>query len=290
MANQSQDQPAAQRQPVSFGSRLVRLYQKIREPLAYILVILVAIGGLFQERALQYTAMFMLGTMLVRLLVGTHRRIDRVERKIERLPVGKRYYKNLSEASAVLVESARAAWKQDGYVSIKYIGMTMFNAWNSLEDALEQMIGTGIREVEVHVAMSGSAWLDKSRIRDTWTGRSADVNCEKIEVSAQRGWKVKVSRYNFMPCLHGCLINERYLLLGIARWEDQGMKAGDRMFEYLVGVDDHVALEKIDVFKSWFERCSGEADFIMTPHGVPENQPTSGATSPTNQALVSPGK
>lgn len=173
-----------------------------------------------------------------------------------------RSFQSLVDAKPKLLELCRECSAIDGKIELKYIGMTMFNAWGPLLAILDNLRTSDTTNVSLSVAMLNGEWLRNNRIRETWTPEQANNFAEQISAYVVRshtelvsnGWEVTVHRYSHMPCLHGVLLNDKYLLSGLCRWEAREMFAGDRSFD-LVSVDEDRGRERVDVFRGWFEYC-----------------------------------
>jgi len=147
--------------------------------------------------------------------------------------------------------------------------MTMFNVWNTMEGVFEDLSRDAVKEVKFDVAMSASEWLDANRINDGWTGAAANSVRDKMRAfekwkqtsdAGKIGWEFDIRRYGHMPAVHGGLINDKYLFLGIARWEHGNLKAGDRPYEVHTMRDGEFANDRIRVFRDWFDYCFKEPD------------------------------
>ena len=172
-----------------------------------------------------------------------------------------RSFQNLVDATPKLLELCRECIAVDGKIELKHIGMTMFNAWGPLLAILDNLRTGGASNVSLSVAMLGSQWLRTNRIRSTWTPEQADNFAQQISAYveshqglASNGWEIAVRRYAHMPCLHGVLLNDRYLLSGLSRWEGGEMFAGDRSFD-LPSVEEDRGRDRGAIFRGWFDYC-----------------------------------
>ena len=208
------------------------------------------------------TSLAILLGILVRILFEVHAHTER-----QGTPVR---YKNITAAAEKIEACLRTAQKHDGSIRIRWLGMTMFNVWGTIEGIFDTLARERGFKLSFDVAMLDAKWLVNNRINPNWTGKSADQNACKIrnysainhQLLAGQNWEFKIHRYSHMPAVHGGLINERYLFLGIARWEEGTMKAGDRTYYYFAARDGEEASELIDVFKSWFHYCfDGKPDW-----------------------------
>ncbi len=174
-----------------------------------------------------------------------------------------RSFQNLVDAKPKLLELCRECAAADGKIDLKYIGMTMFNAWGPLLAILDNLRTSDTSNVSLSVAMLDADWLRSYRIRGSWTPEQADNLAHQISTYveghpeiASNGWAVTVQRYAHMPCLHGVLLNDKFLLSGLCRWEGGEMFAGDRSFD-LTSMDEDRGADRIEVFRGWFSYCFG---------------------------------
>lgn len=235
------------------GTWIVKAYKVVREPVCYLLVVITLIASILQNQKVLLTSLAILLGILVRILFEVHQYTERRGAAPVR-------YKNISIAAEKIEACLRLAQKQDGFIRIQWLGMTMFNVWSTMEGIFDALARERCCTLFFDVAMLDAAWLNANHINANWTGTSAEEHACRIQnyrvinhqLLAGQNWDFKIRRYSHMPAVHGGLINERYLFLGIARWEEQTMKAGDRTYYYFAARDGEEAQELIDVFKSWF--------------------------------------
>ncbi len=164
------------------------------------------------------------------------------------------------EAAQEIEERLRECLQRDDTVFIRWLGMSMFNAWNTLSTELEKVLPESCAsKVYVQIAMLDSNWKDFPSINPVWAGQ-ADTVCRQIETFQDRpfmqkkGYTVEVRRYNHMPCVHGLLINEQYVIMGNCSWEHGVMYAGTKWYE-LFDAADIYGRSRISLFKGWFDYC-----------------------------------
>lgn len=244
------------------GTWIVKAYKVVREPVCYLLVVITLVASILQDQKILLTSVAILLGILVRILFEVHAHTERRGAPVR--------YRNISEAHDKIEACLRAAQKQDRSIRIQWLGMTMSNVWGAIEGIFDTLAHERGFKLLFDVAMSDAAWLDNNPINISWTGECADQNARKIlnfrainrQLLAGQNWDFKIRRYSHMPAVHGGLINERYLFLGVARWEEGTMKAGDRTYYYFAARDGEEASELIDVFKSWFHYCfDGKPDW-----------------------------
>lgn len=167
----------------------------------------------------------------------------------------------LVDAKPRLLELSRACIAEDAKLEIKYIGMTMFNAWNTLLSVLDNLRTTDTNNVSLRVAMLDPDWLRHNVVRKSWTPDQANGLAQQIASYLtqhphlkDRGWSVAVRHYAHMPCLHGTLLNDKYLFWGLCRWQKQEMYAGDRSYDLSFSSEDR-GRDRVDVFRGWFDHC-----------------------------------
>jgi hypothetical protein len=248
------------------GTWIVKAYKVVREPVCYLLVVITLIASILQNEKVLLTSLAILLGILVRILFEVHAHTERQGG----VPIR---YENISAAGEKIVACLRAAQKQDKYVHIRWLGMTMSNVLNTMEGIFDILADERGFKLLFEVAMLDAKWLDENPINTNWTGTIADQNARRIQkyrvINRQRlegqNWEFTIRRYSHMPAVHGGLINERYLFLGIARWEEGTMKAGDRTYYYFAARDGQEAQELIEVFENWFHFCFGDKPARPTP-------------------------
>lgn len=247
-----------------FGRTARSAFSKLRKLIVFPLVAVVILGniwpkllpgGLERQIGAQLAILGVLLGIILQLVFEIHALTEKAAlmRKPQRFPEG------MPEAKESIKECLRKVLKQKKDIEIQWMGMTMYNVWaNNLEDILRQLDSEiGNRKVTLEVAMSDGQWLDTNKINSRWTSKQAQEYEDRIReygetVGAGRGWVFQVRRYSHMPMLHGGLINGKYLFLGISRWEEGTLRAGDRLFELYRLEDGEEANDKIKVFQDWF--------------------------------------
>jgi hypothetical protein len=284
-----------------FGRTVRSAYKKLRKPAVFLMVGIVILGNIWpkllpvgpeRQRDVQLAVLGFALVIILQLLFEIHAWTDQSVSKPQRFPGG------MQDARESIKDCLRKVLKHEDEIQIQWIGMTMYNVWaNNLEDVLKQLESEiGNRNVTFKVAMSDGKWLDANKINSRWTSQQAQEYEDRIlEYGERRGWVFEVSRYAHMPMLHGGLINNKYLFLGISRWEeavpkDQSkprpkdqLKAGDRLYELYRLEDGEEASDKIKVFRDWFNFSFGpkpewyamnHPKGIATPvHGTPGDSP-----------------
>jgi hypothetical protein len=255
----------------AFGKWLRRAFAYVREPVAYIAVVLTYVAAALHDWRLGLSSVAIWATILVRITFEIHERTE---------PTTVRRFKDQADARMQFEECLRIAGNEDGFLQVKIIGMTMYDKWAMQQGAFDRLVG--VREVRVEVAMLDSAWLDQNPINPAWTGQRADVLAADIDSyvgrNAQRlkglNWSFVTRRYKHMPMIHGTLVNEKYLFVGISCWEDKSLRAGDRPLDFYSFRDGEGALHKIDIFQRWFDFSFGQKP------GWYEPQPSNPAQGP----------
>lgn len=251
------------------GTWVHRAYRRMREPMAYLLVVIAVLGGLSSNPGIQISALGVLASLILRLLFEMHKQIEP--------SVPKRSFAGLADARDELLKIFKASLKHDGYIHIQWMGMTLFNVWGVLEPILD-IVAKEMRaeRLRFDVAMLDRYWLNSNRINPEWTGLSADLIAARLSSYEKRqndrgfAWKFDVRRYAHMPMIHGGLINGKYLFIGISRWEDGILKAGDRLFDLYTFRDGDEALDRIRVFSDWFRFAFDEKpDWYHMHHAKP---------------------
>lgn len=193
-----------------------------------------------------------------------------------------KWFETVAKAEDEMVGCLKECVDQKEGILIQWLGMTMYNVWNTLPRVLDELAALHPTNVKLQVAMLSKEWLAQNRINDAWTPTSAEETRKRIlqyfdkrNREGDRNWSSEVHRYSHMPAVHGGLINGRYLFLGICRWDRGDLWAGDRPYElYRLGDANHGS-DKIRVFDSWFEICNSvEANpgLLAWPKAPPKRQ------------------
>jgi hypothetical protein len=228
-------------------------YSRLREPLGYLMILTAIGGGLLQSPKVTLGSLGILCGMIVRLLFEIHSQTEAASKS--------KRFGSIQDAREEIKVCLHDAFKRDKYIEIQWIGMTMYNVWNTMEQVFDWLAESeSAKDVRFRVAMLQSGWLDANSINHDWTGASANQTAQKILSYPQHhsraiNWKFEIERYAHMPAVHGGLINRKYLFLGVCRWEEGTLKAGDRSYEVYSFRDGDESQEKIEVFERWFDFC-----------------------------------
>lgn len=245
----------------TLGSRIRNLYLRLKEPVAYATAILAAASSLANNTRFQSISLIALLGILIRVLFEIQKKVEDDSSKRE-----PKVFKNVMDAEREMEKCLEECIKRKDEIRIQWIGMTMYNAWNSLVSVITQVAKHQPRKVTVEIAMLESAWLDENHINPAWTGSSADDMERRIRQEFRThtpdipnlDWKISINRYAHMPILHGGLINDKYLFLGISQWDGKCLKAGLKPYELHKYIDGDYEADKIEIFKNWFAFCSGQ--------------------------------
>ncbi len=171
-------------------------------------------------------------------------------------------FEKVAAAEDAMVEFMVSQAEKGLGIELDWLGMTLYNVWNTLPSVLSKVASRRPRYLHLRVAMLSASWLSENRINSSWTARSANQQCAAIErffEDLRKGdypsWKVRIRRYSHMPAVHGGLINGRLLVSGVCRWDHGDLKAGDRPYEIFRDGDANFGSDRIDVFKGWFDAC-----------------------------------
>lgn len=237
--------------PRKIGKLISTIYRRTREPVMYILVIVIITGPLWNPRVQRIAFGILLGIIL--------RMQIEIQQAQEQIPL--RHFDSLAHASAEIETTLRAALRTDGYIYLQWIAVTGFQAWTVIEPILDRIARQEHpRRVTVHFVLIDKNWLDCHKLNPAWTGASAEVIAERINLyptsdpSKLEGteWQCQVRRYAHMPQQHGGLINGKYLIEGTTRWENGVLRAANRPVDLYSASDGPVAIAKIEAFQSWF--------------------------------------
>jgi hypothetical protein len=178
---------------------------------------------------------------------------------------GDRAIRRLAFSSAVdaakeIEGRLRDSLQSQEVVYIRWLGMSMFNAWNVLSDKLEKVLpGSTASKVFVQIAMLDSKWKGFRSINPVWAKQAETIyrnikSFQGRDFMNRKDYTIQVRRYAHMPCVHGVLINEQYLFMGNCSWENGIMYAGTKWYEFF-DTGDPYGQSRISLFRGWFNYC-----------------------------------
>lgn len=174
-----------------------------------------------------------------------------------------RWFDSVHSARSVLLSLMQECVDAGEPIAFDWLGMTMYNVWNTLPGILAKLGQRNPTKVTMRVAMLSREWLTANRINTSWTADSAKHQLDDIERyfrqqqnDGRGNWTVEIRTYSHMPAVHGGLLNDRHLLLGICQWDrSNNLWAGDKPYELYTRSDLNRGSDRISIFKGWFQMC-----------------------------------
>lgn len=247
----------------NFIENLRDAWKKIRKPASYVIALAVFTLCIVPDKGFKFIAAAALGTIILSIIFEIHEKIVPQKQTI--------YEKGLAEATEDIEKFVKKYSGDKRNIHIQYIGMTMYNAWNTMETVFNSLKKGGIKNIHFEVAMLTPEWLELNKIRKGWTPDSAKNNSMRIKIFFdasqahinELNWTESIHFYAHMPCLHGILINESVLICEDSRWENDEMKAGDHPMRLYQKDDAFGGDDKIKVFVGWFNYCKSKSQALI---------------------------
>lgn len=198
---------------------------------------------------------------------------------LSRIPTKAKVVDNISEAKPFIYDfldrfqnrlsyrirnfSGKKLIRKEDLIHIQWIGITMSQAWVTLEEVLNKLADKKLKNVKVEITLVSAQWLESNSINPEMTPKLADVMAENIERYLQDkkqdlGWEYGLYRYAHMPMIHGGLLCSQYLFLGLSQWDQKRLKAGFKSYEIHECALGSYAENRIEVFQQWFAFLSTE--------------------------------
>jgi hypothetical protein len=236
---------------------------KANRPLAFGLLFPIALHN-FPIPFVQAGAVWALGLILMSNLFAL---VDMATNSRRR-----RSFENVADAKPAIQTYLKECYRRDHYLEIQWLGMTMFEAWGTLCLALDKLREEGVVEnLFLKIAMLEPRWLAVNPINHGWTEQRAQATAASIEayfaeVRAHRfgrlDWKHEINFYGHMPGVHGCLINGKYLFLGVCQWKSPDHLHAAQCSYYLYTFKEIEDLDKIEIFSGWFDYDSRQKPLV----------------------------
>jgi hypothetical protein len=197
-----------------------QLYHAARKYVSIIFIIIIFIGERYDIEWLRIVSIF--GLLLI-----NNELLFNIGNQIQDLRKQKSYTKFSDAGKDILDIIDKENNIPNKGIRIKYLGMTLTNVFDTFEMVLEHLRKEKIPNVNFEVAMLDPNFLNAlPSVRADWTPTRAQDNFDRFlrlkkkyerEISNLH-WNFEIKKYNHMPCLHGMLINDHHLFLGVARW------------------------------------------------------------------------
>ncbi len=230
-------------------------YYRMRQPMAYLLVV-VAVGlNWLPVPGLQVAALTALALILMQLLFEVHDAASAIP--------SPRSFLDFFAAQPLMREYIQRSLDRNAQVSIKGLGVTMQHAWPLLETMLLPVLDNGrVRNVHVELAVLDPEWPDLNRLNASWKTR-IQGNVDSISLAQSilstrlkdKSWRLELYKYRHMPNWHGFMIDEQYLFMGTCVWRDGVLTGGENRYELFEVSDQFGGTERIRQFNIWFEYC-----------------------------------
>lgn len=200
--------------------RILELWKKSEHAVAYVLLVLVAVGEHINIPIVRESAVSILGVIilheffdlgkdrtrlravLTEIVTGTNEirselsqiRADRasliitlngITRGVDELTHAVRpqqRFSNISEAKPKIMDCIRECYQTDNRVEIKWIGMTMLNAGSTLIFGFNDLVIEGVvRELHMNLAMLDGSWVDTYQINKAWNSKRVDTSRNNLQ-------------------------------------------------------------------------------------------------------------
>jgi hypothetical protein len=246
--------PYSQKQ--SLGQILNRTYRNIRVPSAYILFLATFVLRFFPNEKVRLAIFYFLGWFILSILFEIHALIKGKEEI--------RVYENFTEASTIVRDHITRILAQKKSIKIDWIGVALDYDWPFLRGILQNYLiddnFSGVVKLQLTLIDSSTQSLDHLspnilRVAESQYQSIANFLEQFSQEMKAKQWEIQVYRYHHIPNLHGVLINDQDLFVGLCYWRKGLLRSGESSYEHFVRGDRFRGTEKIEQFVSWLEFC-----------------------------------
>jgi hypothetical protein len=178
-------------------------------------------------------------------------------------------YSRLVDAIPDVLDILRRG-KRGGHV-VKLIGSSGGTTVNTLLPEIKNLAREEGHKIDFQILLVDPDSPLRSFMPEHWTNE-ADVSFQRLEATAGGGLKITCSKYAYLPCLRGILIDNLHLFLGCFAWAEGSALSG--------ATEPHFYLRRstqneyvFRVWSSWFDRSPKEPH-LPRPAAKPEKAQT----------------
>lgn len=231
-------------------------YQKLRAPLAFVLIIVAFLAGQLQIPIAKEGALLAASLILVLMLFEIHKEIMVYSKK----KTFSRFNDAALEFRKRVEENAK---KKKEVVDIKWLGMAMDYGVPMLDDIIRCLKEeSSVKKISLNICMLDPKWERLSEINETWPQKSISAITvltslyKSIEGNQHPEVKLTVHLYRHMPNWHGFMVDNRYLYLSECSWKGERLLGGENEYELVDRQENDASKKKIYKFLGWFNYCS----------------------------------
>ena len=242
--------------------RLIEGYEEAKKPIAYIImmaaVIFTTIPIDVLPDKLKYAPMavlLVLALIILEILFEIYEKVVKGTRKMNQINSNDLY----NEIQGIVGNEKK--------VSIKLIGVAGRFGWqNVLEKLLNEndpdSLISNRTEFDIKIALIDPKMCKENKYMERFDGVASTIkSIEKTTVElagiAEKGSKLKLYTYDYMPNMLGVLVDDNYLFLTYTYWEYKSnelfLRAGGSDYFVYDKNDDFGGQELIKRFTGWFE-------------------------------------
>lgn len=188
----------------------------------------------------------------------------------------RRSFKNAATAVPAIKDCLLDCIERRAEVRLSWLGMSMGQAWSGALEPVVNWLKEKLPDdvvASVEVVMFDPEWKDASKVNPRWAADSRGVQ-ERIQAESDDRVNISFYHYAHMPAIHGLLISDKYLFLGLCRWENHDgrleQRAGDRMYEYYDSFGT-IGNDRIWLFNSWLDYCKSTPTLRSPSRRTPLN-------------------
>jgi hypothetical protein len=226
-------------------------YQRIKQPVAFGLVIVLLVAVQFRMPGLRLGALGLLSAILAESVFA----IQATLRKRSTEPPLEQFF----SACQTVRGEMQMRLVTNGRLTVRALGVSMTHAWPLLSSTLESFAVLFDGHIDLHIAMLDSEWTPVSTMHPQ-LAEQAHVNFRAIRRYAEthpafreRGWTLRVSRYAAATLPHGLLVDDDLLFISTFSWWDRQSTPGGHCYELLSARDSAFATGRIKEFKAAFD-------------------------------------
>ena len=255
----------------TFGRMLGRLYGRVQRWLAYGLLVVAFVAGIWSLPALIYATLAAALLIIAGTLFDVQAVVIRSQTKVSFLRFQDACLDFRSRVDGELCGRSS--------VKVKWLGMSMNYGQPFLEDIVSHLLSDpNSPTLEIHVAMLDPDWKGIKDLNGSWAKQArSGFDCfqelaGRLSSAASKSVRLDVCLYRHVPNWHGFALGDRFLYLSECTWLDGRLLGGENSYELVDVKKDASSERRFRDFLGWFDYCcrSGPSVSGKTP-GYREN-------------------
>lgn len=237
-------------------ARLNRIYESAKRHFVYIILFLIL---LYFYTPLKLIKSFYYAAAIASLFIMIKVIFD-IEDKISQTKKVKEIFNNVHEIFPIMEKTIAEEVTKNGELDLKILGLTLFTAWPWVKMNLIENQKIRIKSIYLQMLLMDPVGLNIGQVGESWKIQ-ADANLREIdwylrknkETLQERKVYIEVNKYDYIPTIHGFIVNDKHLFISFCIWDNNILTGADMPYQYFKrDPEDTLSLRYFYLFNNWF--------------------------------------